>query len=195
MDRIIVDIDNTLWDFATPFWKKIEHLGVPRPSEWRSDFWKAYLTVEQFLRFIDEVHEEQDAGAVPFPEAAPFLSALKAGGRHITIASHRNPASRGVTEKWLQAHSLAYDQLYVGPDKTVLFDDNHALVDDSAELLDKAATKGLVTAGLRYSWNRNSGHSLFENLSDVLAYLDERGRERGLDRKVSPLEVLSRTKT
>jgi hypothetical protein len=194
MKRIIVDIDNTLWDFATPFWKKIEHLGVPRPSEWRSDFWKAYLTMEQFLRIIDQVHEEQGAGALPFPDAAPFLSALKAGGRHITIASHRSPASRGVTEQWLRTHGLAYDQLYVGPDKTVLFGDHQAIVDDSAELLDKAATKGLITSGLRYPWNRNSRHSLFENLSDVLAYLDAQGRERGVDRKVSPLENLSTKK-
>ena len=190
MKRIIVDIDNTLWDFATPFWKKIEHLGVPRPSEWQSDFWKGYLTFEQFQRTIDEVHEEQDAGALPFPEAVPFLAALKTSGRHITIASHRNPASWGVTEKWLQTHGLAYDQLYVGPDKTVLFDDHYAIVDDSAELLDKAATRGLITAGLRYTWNRNSGHALFESLFDVLVYLNARGRAEDPDRHVSPREAL-----
>jgi hypothetical protein len=176
MKRIIVDIDNTLWDFATPFWKKIEHYGVPRPSEWTADFWKDYFTVEQFLSYIDEVHKEQDVSAAPFPEAAPFLAALKTRGCHITIASHRNPESRGITETWLQAHGLTYDELYVGPDKTVLFDNHYAIVDDSAELLDKAATKGLITAGLRYSWNRNSGHCLFENLSEILVYLNVKGR-------------------
>ena len=175
MKRIIVDIDNTLWDFATPFWKKIEHHGVPGPSEWTGDFWKNYFNVEQFLRYIDDVHKGQDINAAPFPEAAPFLAALKTRGYRITIASHRNPDSRGVTEKWLQIHGLAYDELYVGPDKTVLFDDNHAIVDDSAELLDKAATKGLITAGLRYPWNRDSGHRLFENLSEILVYLNAKG--------------------
>lgn len=174
MNRIIVDIDNTLWDFATPFWKKIRHLGVPRPSEWHGDFWKDYFTVEQFLRYIAEVHKEQDVSAAPFPEAAPFLAALKTRGCRITIASHRDPASRGVTEKWLQTHGLAYDELYVGPDKTVLFADHHAIVDDSAELLDKAAARGLITAGLRYPWNKDSGHCLFENLSEILAYLPAR---------------------
>ena len=172
MKRIIVDIDNTLWDFATPFWKKIEHHGVPLPSEWTGDFWKDYFTIEQFQRYIDEVHQEQDAGAAPFPEAAAFLSALRTGGRRITIASHRNPASREVTEKWLKTHSLVYDELYVGPDKTVLFDDHDAIVDDSVELLDKAAAKGLITAGLRYPWNRDSEHCLFENLSEILVYLN-----------------------
>ena len=181
MKRIIVDIDNTLWDFATPFWKKIGHHGVPLPSEWTGDFWKDYFTIEQFQRYIDEVHQEQDAGAAPFPEAAAFLSALRTGGRRITIASHRNPASRGVTEKWLKTHSLVYDELYVGPDKTVLFDDHDAIVDDSVELLDKAATKGLITAGLRYPWNRDSGHCLFENLSEILVYLNAgKGRPRVL---------------
>jgi hypothetical protein len=189
MKRIIVDIDNTLWDFATPFWKKIEHRGVPRPSEWHGDFWKDYFTVEEFLRTIDEVHKEQDASAAPFPEAAPFLAALKTGGRHITIASHRNPSSRGVTEKWLKAHGLAYDELYVGPDKTVLFDDHHVIVDDSAELLNKAAAKGLITAGLRYPWNRDSDHCLFENLSEILMYLNARGREGDLIIRNGPLSA------
>jgi FMN phosphatase YigB (HAD superfamily) len=189
MKRIIVDIDNTLWDFAAPFWKKIRHLGVPRPSEWTGDFWKDYFTVEQFLRLIDEVHEEQDAGSLPFPEAAPFLAALKTRGCPITIASHRNPASRGVTEKWLKVHGLAYDELYVGPDKTVLFDDHQVIVDDSAELLDKAATKGLITAGLRYPWNRDSGHCLFENLSEILVYLNAREREEDPIIKSGPLPV------
>ncbi len=172
--RIIVDIDNTLWDFATSLWKKIERYGVPRPSEWHWDFWKGYFTIEQLMHYIDEVHEEQDAGTLPFPEAADFLSALKKGGCHITIASHRNPASRGITEKWLKTHNLAFDDLYVGPDKTVLFDEHHAIVDDSAELLDKAATKGLITAGLLYPWNRDSMHSLFESLPEVLAYLHKK---------------------
>jgi hypothetical protein len=177
--RIIVDIDNTLWDFATPLWKKVEHYGVPRPSEWLWDFWKDYFTIGQLHHYIDEVHGEQDANSLPFPEAADFLFALKKGGCHITIASHRNPASRYVTEKWLKAHGLAFDELYVGPDKTVLFDDHHAIVDDSAELLDKAATKGLVTAGLRYSWNRDSKHSLFESLSDVLVFLHKKTNNCG----------------
>ena len=174
MMRIIVDIDNTLWDFATPLWKKVEHYGVPRPSEWHWDFWKAYFTIEQFLHYIDEVHEEQDASALPFPEAADFLLDLKKGGCRVTIASHRNPASRSITEKWLTMHGLAFDELYVGPDKAVLFDDHQVIVDDSSDVLDKAAKKGLITSGLRYSWNRDSKHSLFANLSDVLVYLHER---------------------
>ncbi len=174
MMRIIVDIDNTLWDFATPLWKKVEHYGVPQPSEWHWDFWKGYFTFEQLLHFINEVHEEQDANAPPFPEAAGFLTALRKGGCHITIASHRNPASRGNTEKWLKAHGLVFDDLYVGPDKAMLFDDHHVIVDDSVELLDKAAAKGLITTGLRYSWNRDSNHCLFENLSDVIVYLHKR---------------------
>jgi len=172
--RIIVDIDNTLWDFATRLWKKVEHFGVPRPSEWHWDFWKGYFTIEQLLDYIDEVHEEQGANTLPFPDAADFLSALKKGGCHITIASHRNPASRDVTEKWLHSQHLVFDDLYVGPDKTVLFDDHQAIVDDSSELLDKAAIKGLITAGLRYSWNRDSKHSLFGSLSDVLVYLNRK---------------------
>ena len=179
MNRIIVDIDNTLWDFAGRLWKKVEHHGVAGPSEWRWDFWEDYLTIEQFLGYIDEVHAEQDESASPFPGAADFLLALKKDGCHITIASHRNPASRAGTIQWLKAHNLVFDDLYIGPDKTILFDDHQAIVDDSADTLDKATTKGLIATGLRYSWNKDSRHSLFENLSEVLVYLKGCERTRG----------------
>jgi len=172
-NRIIVDIDNTLWDFASALWKKVAQLGVPRPSEWVWDFYKPYLSIEQLLEYVDDVHNEQDERYPPFADSADFLSALRKKGCHITIASLRNPNKRTVTEAWLETHGLVYDELYLVPDKSFLFDDHHAIVDDDARTLDKAAKKGLIATGLKYAWNKHSSQPLFTRLPDVLQHLNK----------------------
>lgn len=84
-NRIIVDIDNTLWDFASRLWKKTAHLGVPHPSAWEGDFYKKYYTLDKLMQYVDEIHNEQDVSCPPFPESAGFLSSLKKKGCHIVV--------------------------------------------------------------------------------------------------------------
>ena len=172
-DRIIVDIDNTLWDFASVLYGKISHYGVPEPSEWHGDFYKRYFSLEQLMTYVDEIHNEQDDRYPPFPDAVNFLSSLRKKGCHITIASLRNPNKRDVTEKWLKVHGLVYDELYLVPDKSILFDNHHAIVDDDPRTLDKAIIKGLIATGLKFAWNKNSNHTLFSRLTDVLEHLNK----------------------
>lgn len=173
-NRVIVDIDNTLWDFASVLWKKIAHYGIPRPSEWQGDFYKGFFSIEQLMRYVDEVHDEQDGSYPPFPDSVFFLSSLRKKGCHITIASLRNPNKRAVTETWLKVHGLIYDELYLVPDKSVLFGNHHAIVDDDPRTLDKAANRGLIATGLKYAWNMHSNHALFTQLTDVLDHLNKR---------------------
>lgn len=170
-NRIIVDIDNTLWDFASALWKKMSHLGVPQPTEWGVNFFERYCSLEQFMRYIDEVQAEQDDRCPPFPESSPFLASLKRRG-HVTIASHRNPNKRAITESWLNTFGLVYDELHLLPDKTILFDNHQAIVDDDLRTLDKAVDEGLVATGLKFAWNKNSNHALYSKLTDVLEHLD-----------------------
>ena len=172
--RIIVDIDNTLWDFASVLYDRLSGYGVPEPDKWHWDFWKSYMPVEVFLQHIDAVHKSQNGNHAPFPESRDFLLALKRSGWHIVVASHREPSNYGTTENWLNYHKLVFDELYVGPDKTVLFDTSAAVIDDSTDTLDKALKKNLIRAGLRYSWNKESDHPLFGNLTDVFSYLERR---------------------
>ncbi len=172
-NRIIVDIDNTLWDFASALWKKVAPLGVPHPSEWAWDFYRPYLSIEQLLGYVDEVHNEQDGRHPPFPDSADFLSSLRKKACHITIASLRSPGKRTITEAWLKTHGLVYDELYLVSDKSFLFDNHHAIVDDDARTLDKAAKKGLIATGLKYAWNKHSNHALFTKLPDVLEHLNK----------------------
>jgi len=172
--RIIVDIDNTLWDFAAVLYDRLRAYGVPEPDKWHWDFWEQYMSPEEFVSHIDAVHRSQNGDHAPFPESRKFLHALKHSGLSIIVASHRTPGNYAATENWLNHHGLVFDDLYVGPDKTQLFDASRAIVDDSADTLNKAAQKNLIRAGLRYSWNKESGHPLFNNLMDVLEYIERK---------------------
>lgn len=107
----------------------------------------------------------------PYPEAREFLAALKEMGFFIIIASIRNEEAREATARWLKKYELYYDELHLSNDKTVLFNDAWAIVDDSIWTLDKAAQAGIVRTGLRNVWNDGRGHPLFDTLPEIVSYL------------------------
>jgi hypothetical protein len=172
MQRIIVDIDNTLWDFASVFEVKLkeEIPDIPPCNEWKWDFYKEYITEEELYRIVNDIHIIQHLFE-PFPSARWFLDSLFKNGYDIVIASHRHEDSRGVTERFLIKHGLRYNELHLSYNKAILFDSSNAIVDDSPHLLDEAQQKGLICTGLSYSWNRNTGHTLFQSLEEVLEFI------------------------
>lgn len=172
MKRIIVDIDNTLWDFASVFYERLRKIApaIPPMDVWNWDFYKDHLSVEELYDVIEGIHKDQDLFQ-PFPSAKWFLESLLAEGYSLIIASHRQNNSREATEHFLQKHNLLYAELHLCHDKTVLFDTSCALVDDAPILLDKAKQKGLICTGLRYPWNKHTEHPLFNSLEEVLEFL------------------------
>jgi hypothetical protein len=172
MKRIIVDIDNTLWDFASVFYERLRRIApsIPPVDEWNWDFYKDYISVEDLYAVINGIHREQDLFQ-PFPSARWFLESLITEGYLPVIASHRQKDSRKATENFLQKHNLPYTELHLSHDKTVLFESSRALVDDAPTLLDKATQKGLLCAGLRYSWNKQTEHPLFNSLEEISEFL------------------------
>lgn len=178
MKRIIIDIDNTLWDLSPELWAHLlpYNRRMPPPSKWDHwDFWEGHVSMRDLLRALREVHDRQDIYP-PYPESRPFLRSLKERGFHITIASHRDKSTMEPTVKWLNKHELAYDEIHLTRDKTVLFGGSVAIVDDSPVTLDKAAKAGILRAGLLEPWNAGTGHPLFESLPEVLEYLSARIR-------------------
>jgi hypothetical protein len=173
MKKIIVDIDNTLWDFAPVLYERIKQInpGIAPPSEWRVwDFWRSYLSSHQLYTVIRGIHMEQDLYPV-YPDAASFLESLKDLGLYIIIASHREKGTLDATLRWLARHSLAFDEVHLSHDKSVLFNNSWAIIDDSPVTLEKAAEFGIVRAGLRTPWNRQDNHPLFDTLMEVLGYV------------------------
>lgn len=172
--KIIVDIDNTLWDLAPVLWEHLKAVNpkMPEPSEWNYwDFWERYVTLKDLYEVLKNIHMQQDQH-LPYPESKQFLEALKERGFYIVIASHREKKAYATTVKWLRQNELLFDEIHLSNDKSVLFPDSWGIVDDSPVTLDKAASAGIIRAGLLNPWNVDSAHPLFGNLFEVLNYID-----------------------
>ena len=173
MRKIIVDIDNTLWDLAPILYERLNntHPGFPHHSEWHLwNFWKGLIPPEKLYRIIRDVHMEQDTFE-PYCEARLFLEQLKKNGFYIVIASHREKETFASTLRWLEKNSLPFDEIHLSYDKSVLFDQCWGIIDDSPVTLDKARSAGIVRAGLKNPWNEREDHPLFSNLGEIYDYL------------------------
>jgi hypothetical protein len=171
--RIIVDIDNTLWDFASVFFECLRAMNpeMPPPRLWqRWDFLKLFLPDKTLFSVLRGIHMRQDT-FTPFPDARHFLDTLRERGFFIIIASHRDKEALDPTVRWLNMHNLVHDEVYLSYDKSVLFDGCRAVVDDSPIVLERARKAGIVRTGLRYPWNEQEDHPLFDSLGEVLDYL------------------------
>jgi len=170
----VIDIDNTLWDFATVLYERLcSRLGsiVPPPSEWHNwHFWKEFCDAETFYKTVKEIHLEQDRFGI-YPDAGEFLQTLKSTGFQVIIASHRDVKALEPTFRWLQKHNLSFDSLHLSYDKTQLFSDCHLCVDDSPEVLKVANEKGLLATGLKFPWNKKINIRLFQNLSQITDFI------------------------
>jgi 5'(3')-deoxyribonucleotidase len=172
--KVIVDIDNTLWNLAPELWEhlKAHNPKMLPPSEWRDwDCWKGYITIKDLLEILNNIHMQQEKYP-PIPEAKQFLEAPRKREFYIIIASHREKKAFPPTERWLRQNGLLFDEIHLSNDKSVLFPESWAIIDDSPITLDKAARAGIIRTGLSNPWNENSGHPLFNNLLEVLGYLD-----------------------
>jgi 5'(3')-deoxyribonucleotidase len=173
MRKIIIDIDNTLWDFAPILYEKLNRNdpGFPHHSQWNSwNFWKGLISAETLYHIIRDVHLEQDMYE-PYTEARIFLERLQKNGFYIIIASHREKETFPSTSRWLEKYKLSHDEIHLSYDKSVLFEESWAIVDDSPVTLDKAKQAGIVRAGLKNPWNEDEDHPLFATLTDIYEYL------------------------
>lgn len=169
----VIDIDNTLWDFASVLYEEISKVNssIPQPDKWYSwDFWKEYIPAKVFYHIINKIHLRQDNFGV-YPDAMDFLKELKASHYRLIIASHREEESRTPTINWLIKHKLYFDELHLSSDKTVLFPCCSIVVDDSPHVLTEAQKLSIIATGLEFAWNRENGFKLFSNLSEISDFL------------------------
>lgn len=154
--RILVDIDNTLWDFGTAFYIKIKSKGynVQPPHSWSWDFAKGIVPTDEFYKIIREVHQDQ-INYKPFNYAKEFLENLKNAGYTVIINSHRDKDLYSITRNWLEKHNLIFDDLVLIEDKRELFKNAKFVVDDSPTVLEYAVNQGIPATGLLFSWNKH----------------------------------------
>ncbi len=175
MKKIIVDIDNTLWDLAPVLYERMRGVSpdLPKAAEWREwDSWRSHIKPKVIYSILDAIHMEQESFP-PFDDAGAFLSTLKETGFYIIVASHRRQDALDPTARWLHKNNLVHDEIHLSYDKTVLFNECWGVVDDSPGTLGKARDAGIVRAGLKNPWNEGEGHPLFDNLKQISEYLQK----------------------
>ena len=63
MRRIIIDIDNTLWDLAPVLYERLQTAspGFPHHSQWHNwSFWKGLIPAERLYGIVRDVHMDQE---------------------------------------------------------------------------------------------------------------------------------------
>lgn len=178
--KIAIDIDSTLhhyWqDFADAAKRRF---GVDLPYDQQVTWHIERLRPEQIKACIDETHSERCVlKAKPYPGAVEAVREWKAAGHFIHVTSHRSVEAHEVTERWLDAIGLPYDELYCSYDKISRARDIgiDILVDDSPVNLVGAIEAGIVAATLLHPWNRD----VVED-EDVIAADDWPGLARALE--------------
>ncbi|HEY3276070.1 MAG TPA: hypothetical protein VGJ94_05575 [Syntrophorhabdaceae bacterium] len=172
--KIIVDIDNTLWDFAPVLYDYLKETGpgIPPIEKWGAwKFWEGEMSSRTFYTILRRLHMDQEKFE-PYADASWFLNSLRERGFHILIASHREKDTYEPTARWLRKFNLYFDELHVLSDKAKLFEGVFGIVDDSPITLAKAARAGIVATGLLFPWNEGLGYDLFRSLREILEYID-----------------------
>jgi len=168
----MVDVDNTLFDFATPLYELFvkNNINIPPPENWNmwDYFYPEYMTKEIACKYFDIVHSHQ-MEYKPFDDARIFLENL-IKDRAVVIVSHRMPHQCAELRKWLNANDLPYDMVECSNDKTKMF--NRAIfdvvIDDCPSTLTAAYNAGIDCYGLEKPWNVGHEHGvLLPTLTDI----------------------------
>lgn len=163
-DRIIVDVDGTLYDTKPVFVRQFSArhgitIADGEITEW--NFWKYHITLEEFLALIAEgLHSAEEIGAAKlYPAVAATLRAWRRAGSQIFIASDRAEAAGEHTRRWLTTNGLPVDDLVCAPglDKIDYAQRVGAglIIDDKPDTITAALDAGLAVATIIHPYNRN----------------------------------------
>lgn len=168
----LVDVDNTLFDFATPLYEMLieNNINIPSPEHWNKwdYFYPEYMTKETACEYFDMVHSRQ-LEYKSFDDARVFLENL-IKDRAVVIVSHREPNRCKELRKWLDINDLPYDMVECSDDKTKMFNKAvfDVVVDDCPSTLEAAVNAGINGYGLQKPWNVDCKYgTLLPTLTDI----------------------------
>ena len=168
----LVDVDNTLFDFATPLYEMFKTSGIdlPPPKNWNKwdYFYPEFMTSKVAHEYFNMVHSHQ-LEYEPFDDARVFLEHL-IQDHAVVIVSHRRLHQCNELRKWLNINNLPYDMVECSDDKTKMF--NRAVfdvvVDDCPMTLEAAYNAGIDCYGLTRPWNVGCKRgTLLPTLTDI----------------------------
>ena len=180
MPIAIIDVDNTLWDFATQlsllFEKK--RLAIPHWSKWgKWDFYKEYMPDKQFKELVATIHRNQRFHK-PFKGASKLLSFLFKQNIIVYVISHRKQEFLEPLKQYLYKYDLPCDKITCSyNDKFSFIGEGEVcewVIDDSPIVLERALELGIKNImGLRYPWNEylKNKVKLFDSMEEMNAYI------------------------
>lgn len=178
---VMVDIDNTLWNFEAELITRLRKALPDRKILDRAPTWEYPL--EQFtdpnkgLAIFKGMHVEQERFE-PYEGAQDLLVSLRDNGYFIYIASNRPEETTPELVAWLEKHQLPHDAVFCGEDKRNLFyspSNNFQLViDDSPYIHTAAADHGIPVLSLSFLYNQGNPHvEYFDNLIQMAGHIKE----------------------
>lgn len=169
MKIAVIDVDAILWDMSKPWHKEIYKINpeCPYPGKSNWDFYKGYLTEEELQLSIFNVHINQKKFK-PFKNAHILTRLLREFDFYVKIASHRDPATKDVTEEWLLENGIYFDDLYTIKDKHFLLEDATVFIDDSPHSQIYALEKNVNTFSIMYPYNKHIEGVVFSKDFDSL---------------------------
>jgi 5'(3')-deoxyribonucleotidase len=171
----VVDVDNTLCDFAPVFYEELVKYNpeIPKHTDWNEwDFYHGYMCEEDFF---EAAHNAQMRimECAPLDGADSFMRRLQEDF-NVLIASHRREESRELLARWMKKHNIRYDDIHISYDKTKMFNGTtKVVIDDSPKTLNVAYCKGILATGLEFPWNSYMRGTVYlaNNLFDIGEYI------------------------
>ena len=173
----MVDVDNTLFDYASPLYMVMRRDGIniPGPAFWNkwAYFYPDYMTSKVAHEYFDEIHTRQ-LEYEPYEDARFFLANLMENYK-VIIVSHRRAHQCELLRDWVELNKLPYDEVKCSNDKTRMFDSGmfDLVVDDCPATLEAAHKHGMDAYGLIKPWNMDCRYGvLLPTLTDILRSIE-----------------------
>lgn len=163
-NRILLDIDNIIYDFASPLKVKLDILtGSSIPiSKWRWDVWEQYnITKHKFYDIVSELHSRIDC-FVPFSHVSLATYELS-HNYYIDVVSHRKKEFYEKTREWLLSNYIYFDNLILTHKKEELISYYDVVIDDSPHVQLAALSAGKKVISFKYSWCLHDSRIVFLN--------------------------------
>jgi beta-phosphoglucomutase-like phosphatase (HAD superfamily) len=176
MKQVIVDVDNTIANFAPIFQEELQRVcpKIPNCDKWTT--WNFYNDYMPSNLFHDAAHAAQMRimETQPLPGAREMLAAIPDNYR-ICIASHRKRESLDMLIDWLNVYDMTWTDIHVSNDKSVIFDnDTVMIIDDCPATMQAGMDFGFKAASLELPWNicmRGTGAFLGKTMGEVTDYV------------------------
>lgn len=171
-DLVIVDLDDTIWDFVGEI-KKMRLIPRERLMSWGG--LSEWLGDEALAVFTDACRRMEDEE--PFEGAVYALQAISSNYRIGIVTSRHHGHLNGI-RAWLDAHQIPYEFILTDQqDKvsTALGLGATVIIDDRMETLQQAADSGIRAACLCKMWNMDAEDDdriyRFDNWAEIQRWL------------------------